>query len=123
VTTNTSVLLPGGRCSSLPTRHCGLDRECGLAGPCEHVEVPVEILLYSFSFKAAVVASQEGGCPGVDPLTGLPTPGNIVPLTLQTSVVFSGSDESGKRFTVTSGLVAGFFDANNCDNTGGNTGG
>lgn len=111
-TTAVSVLLPGGRCSTRPTIHCGLDSDCGPLGICDHAEVPVEILLYDFVFKTLIIG--DAVCPGVDPLTDLPTPGTVVPQTLQTTVIFSGSDESGERFTVTTGLVAGFFDANNC---------
>ena len=114
-TVTVSALLPGGRCSNNPTIHCGLDRDCGLIATCDHVEVPVQILLYDFVFKALVIG--DAVCPGVDPLTGLPMPGTVVPQTLQTDVTFSGSDQSGERFTVDTGLVASFFDANNCDNT------
>lgn len=115
-TVQSAVLLPGGRCSNSPTSHCGLDRECGL-GQCVQVQTPVTILLFDFIDKQLVVG--DAVCPGVDPLTGLPTPGTVVPLTKQVTVTFSGSDETGERFTVDTGLVAGFFDANNCDTGGG----
>jgi hypothetical protein len=112
-TTTTSALLPGGRCADQPTEHCGLDSDCGLGGICDQTEVPIEILLFDFVDKTLIVG--DATCPGVDPFTGLPTPGTVLPQTYQVNVTFSGSDESGERFTVTSGLTVGFFDANNCD--------
>jgi hypothetical protein len=117
-TVNVAALLLGGRCSNSPTTHCGLDSDCGLAVNCDQTETSVEILLYDFIDKQLIVG--DGRCPGVDPETGNPIPGNVVPQTLQTNVTFSGSDESGERFTVKAGLVAGFFDANNCGGTGTN---
>lgn len=116
-TTNVAVLLPGGRCSNSPTTRCGLDSQCpGLGAICEQTETPVGIQLFDFIIKELVRG--DAVCPSVDPLTGLPTQGTVVPQTYQTNLTFSGSDASGKRFTVKSGLVASFFDANNCDNSG-----
>ena len=112
-TAHTAALLPAGRCASQPTRHCGLDNDCGFADVCDQTPVPIEILLFDFVDKQLIVGDQK--CPGVDPLTGLPTPGSIVPQTYQVNVVFYGSDETGERFTVNTGLRVGFFDANNCD--------
>ena len=37
-------------------------------------------------------------------------------------MIFSGSDASGERFTIKTGLVGGFFDANNCSSSGGGGG-
>lgn len=123
-TVDTAALLIGGRCSNSPTRHCSLDNECsllGVIGTCVQTQTPVEILLYTFTDKELISSGPHGDrmCPGVD-REGNPTPGDIIPQTLQTTVTFSGSDESGKRFTVKTGLVAGFFDANNCGSTGQN---
>ncbi len=112
-TVTTAALLPGGRCSNSPTTHCGLDNDCGLLATCDQTVTAVEILLYDFVDKQLIVGDQV--CPSVDPRTGLPTPGTVIPQTLQTNVTFSGSDETGERFTVRAGIVAGFFDANNCD--------
>jgi hypothetical protein len=119
LTTNINIIMPGGRCSNAPNQQCGLDTDCGFAADCVHEQVDVEILLYSFQFKELI--RDDGGapgdvmCPGVDPRNGLPIPGNVVPQTLQTDVSFSASDSTGERFNVKAGLVAGFFDANNCD--------
>ena len=54
-------------------------------------------------------------------IDGIPVilPGTVIPQTFQTNITFSGSDESGERFTVDAGLAADFFDANNCDTSGG----
>lgn len=112
-TTTMAALLPGGRCSNSPTTHCGLDNDCGLGAICNQAETPVAISLFNFTDKALLVG--DSVCPGVDPLTGLPTPGNVLPQTYQVNVTFSGSDESGERFTVKTGLSGSFFDANNCD--------
>ena len=112
-TTRISVLVPSGRCSNSPTTRCGTDAQCGLAATCDQVETPVGIQLFDFVIKELIRGDRT--CPSVDPLTGLPTPGNVVPQSFQTNVTFSGSDASGERFTVRAGLVAGFFDANNCD--------
>lgn len=117
-TTNVSVLLPSGRCSNSPTTRCGVDRQCGLQqGTCNQTETPVGIQLYDFIFKELIRG--DAVCPSVDPITGLPTQGTVVPQTFQTNVTFSGSDASGKRFTVRAGLVTSFFDANNCSGSGG----
>lgn len=121
-TINTAALLPAGRCSNSPTTHCGLDNDCsifgGMAGQCDQTQVPVGIVLVNFVEKE--LAKGDGVCPGVDPNTGLPTPGTVVPQNFQINVTFSGSDETGERFTVRTGLNGSFFDANNCDtSTGG----
>jgi len=123
-TVHTAALLIGGRCSNSPTQHCSLDNDCsiaGILGTCNQTQTAVEILLFDFTDKQLIASGPKGDrmCPGVD-MQGNPTPGNIIPQTLQTNVTFSGSDESGKRFTVKTGLVAGFFDANNCGSTGQN---
>lgn len=112
-TVSTAALLPGGRCASSPTTHCGLDNDCGFGDVCDQTLAPVTILLFDFVDKTLIVG--DAVCPGVDPFTGLPTPGTVLPQTYQVNVTFSGSDETGERFTVKTGLVAGFFDANNCD--------
>jgi hypothetical protein len=123
-TVATSVLLPGGTCSSLPDRHCGGDGDCGIAGPCEHVEVPVEVLLYSFVTKSLIVGDQRCPMLGEDSQGNLIIiPGNVTPVSFQTDVTFSGSDETGKRFTVTAGLIGTFSDANTCMASGGGSGG
>src|SRR5215475_11847499 len=114
-TVQTAVLLPGGRCVSEPTRHCGLDNDCRLNDTCDHVEVPVQVLLYDFTTKELIRGDQR--CPELDPENLVVIPGNVTPQTAQTNVTFSGSDESGERFTVKTGLVGSFFDANNCGMT------
>ena len=111
-TVQTATLLPGGRCSNSPTTHCSLDNDCGITGQCEQVETPVQVSLFDFTMKELVIG--DAVCPGVDPATGLPTPGTVLPQTKQVNVSFSGTDETGKRFTVNTGLTASFFDANNC---------
>lgn len=116
-TTSVAVILPGGTCSNSPTRQCGLDSDCSGLGTCEHVETPVEILLYDFVTKELVRGDRR--CPTIDYENGTIIPGDVIPQTFQTNVTFSGSDASGNRFTVKGGLVAGFFDANNCQNSGG----
>jgi hypothetical protein len=116
-TAHTAALLPAGRCNNRPTVHCGLDNDCGVGGLCDQSQVPVEILLFDFVDKQLIVGDLT--CPGVDPNTGLPTPGDIVPQTFQVNVTFFGSDESNNSFTVNAGLRVGFFDANNCDTGGG----
>jgi hypothetical protein len=105
------VILPGGTCSN-STRQCGLDSDCGVLGNCEHVETPVSVLLFDFITKELVRGDRK--CPGVNPVDGEPTPGDVIPQTFQTTVTFSGSDASSKRFTVKAPLVGTFFDANNC---------
>lgn len=115
-TVQIAALLPGGRCSNSATTHCSLDNDCGVGGQCGTTETPVEISVFDFTIKELIVGDQI--CPGVDPATGLPTPGNVLPQTKQTRITFSGSDETGKRFTVTAGLTASFFDANNCTTSG-----
>ena len=116
----TSALLPGGTCSNSPSTQCGGDRDCGALGSCEHVETPVEILLYSFVTKELVRGDKR--CPQLDPIDFVIIPGNITPVTYQTNVIFSGSDATGERFTIKTGLVGGFFDANNCSASGGGGG-
>ena len=115
-TTSVAVLIPSGRCSNSPTTRCGLDNQCGVLGTCEQSQTPVGLQLYDFIFKELIRG--DAICPSVDPITGLPTQGTVVPQTFQTNVTFSGSDASGERFTVKSGLVASFFDANNCSDQG-----
>jgi hypothetical protein len=115
-----AAILPGGTCSNSPTTQCGFDSDCGVLAQCEHVEVPVTVLLFDFVTKELVRGDRR--CPGVDPNNGLPIPGDVVPQTFQTTITFSGSDMSGKRFTIKTGLVAGFFDANNCEDSGGGQG-
>lgn len=115
-TASIAAILPGGTCSN-STRQCGTDNDCGLLGQCEHVETSVEILLYDFVTKELVRGDHR--CPSINFETGTIDPGNVVPVTYQTDVKFSGSDASGQRFTVHAGLVAGFFDANNCQNSNG----
>jgi hypothetical protein len=111
-TASIAAILPGGTCSNSPTRQCGLDSDCGVLATCDHVEASVEVLLFDFITKELVRGDHR--CPSVNFDTGIVDPGNVVPQTYQTDVTFSGSDASGKRFTVHAGLVAGFFDANNC---------
>jgi hypothetical protein len=112
-TVNTAVLLPGGRCSDSPTTHCGLDNDCGFGGECVQTAVPVGVLLVNFVDKTLLVGDAQ--CPGVDPFTGLPTPGTVVPRRYQINVVFKGSDETGEGFTINAPLDGNFFDANNCN--------
>jgi hypothetical protein len=118
-TVETSAILPGGTCSNSPSTHCAGDGDCGIGGQCIHEEVGIEILLFDFSDKVLMVGDAE--CPQLALVDGIPVilPGTVVPQTFQTNVTFSGSDESGERFTVDAGLAADFFDANNCDSSGG----
>ncbi|MGH3642012.1 MAG: hypothetical protein ACRDUX_23640 [Mycobacterium sp.] len=111
-----NIIMPGGRCSNQPNQQCGLDTDCLFGNDCVHDQVDVEVLLFTFAFKE-LIKGEGKTCPGVDPLTGLPTQGNVVPQTYQTNVTFEASDSTGQGFTVKAGLVAGFFDANNCDDT------
>jgi hypothetical protein len=117
----TSALLPGGTCSNSPSTQCSSDANCGLASTCEHVETSVEILLYSFVTKELVRGDKE--CPRLDFENNVVIPGTVTPQTYQTNVTFSGSDATGERFTIKAGLVGGFFDANNCSDSGGGEGG
>ncbi|HSQ01563.1 MAG TPA: hypothetical protein VL049_30435 [Candidatus Dormibacteraeota bacterium] len=115
-TSSIAAILPGGTCSNSASTQCASDRDCGLIATCEHVETSVEVLLFDFVTKELVRGDHR--CPSIDFDTGTIDPGNVVPQTYQTDVAFSGSDASGKRFTVHAGLVAGFFDANNCQSSG-----
>jgi hypothetical protein len=118
-TVQTAVLVPGGRCAGASTVHCGLDADCGvLGGRCEHDEVSVQVLLYDFTTKELIRGDQR--CPTLDPDNLVVIPGNVTPETFQTNVTFSSSDETGERFTIKTGLVGSFFDANNCGDTGSN---
>ena len=124
-TVQTGVLLPGGTCTNLPSRHCGNDGDCGIAGPCNHVEVPVQVLLYDFVTKALLIPAGQN-CPmlGEDDQGNLIIiPGDVTPISFQTNVTFFGSDETGKRFTVKTGLLGSFSDANNCTANGSGSGG
>jgi hypothetical protein len=115
-TVQTGVLLPGGTCSSLPNTHCGSDADCTFAGPCDHPTVPVQVLLYDFATKAQLIPTGQT-CPmlGEDNQGNLIIiPGDVTPFSFQTNLTFSGSDETGKRFTVKTGLFGAFSDANNC---------
>lgn len=116
-TANISVILPGGTCSNSPSTRCADDSQCIGQAICEHVETPVEILLFDFVTKELVRG--DGTCPSIDFSTGEIFEGTVVPQTYQTNITFSGSDATGERFTVTTGMVAGFFDANNCDDSSG----
>lgn len=115
-TANIATILPGGQCSN-STAQCGSDSDCGIIGTCQHVETSVEVLLYDFVTKELVRGDRR--CPSVNFETGLIDPGDVIPQTYQTNVTFSGSDASGERFTVKGGIVGGFFDANNCQASGG----
>jgi hypothetical protein len=118
-TVNSTLLIPGGRCGTQPNRHCGLDTDCPFADVCDHVEVPVQILLYTFQTKELLVG--DATCPRLDftdPNNPILIPGTVVPKTLQTNVSFRGSDETGKTFKINTGIVGSFFDANNCTTTG-----
>jgi hypothetical protein len=118
-TVQTAVLLPGGRCTGLPNRKCGTDADCGIALPCEHTSVDVGVLLYDFATKVLIVGDQQ--CPTLqedDQGNVIIVPGDVTPVSFQTNVTFSGSDETGKRFTVKTGILGSFFDANNCTTNG-----
>lgn len=115
-TANIAATLPGGTCSN-NGQPCGDNTPCGVLGICEHVETPVEVMLFDFVTKELVRG--DGTCPSIDFNTGEIIEGTVVPQTFQTNVTFSGSDASGERFTIKAGLVAGFFDANNCEDGGG----
>lgn len=117
-TVEMSAILPGGVCSN-STRQCGVDSDCAGLGICIHDETAIEILLFDFTDKLLIKGDAE--CPEPVIIDGVPfiTQGTVIPITLQTNITFSGSDESGERFTVTAGLAADFFDANNCDSSGG----
>lgn len=125
-TVTTAVLLPGGRCSNLPSQHCGFDTDCiatgGTVATCNHEETNVEILLYSLTEKQLIVGDQM--CPELDTTTVPFTviPGNVTPQTHQTDVTFRGSDETGKEFVVNAGLVGTFSDFINCNTSGTGTG-
>jgi hypothetical protein len=116
-TVSTGALLPSGRCENSPTTKCSLDNDCttiqGMTGECNQPLTGVEILLFDFIDKSLLVG--DATCPGVDPDTGLPIPGTVLPQRYDIDVTFAGSDETGEEFIIKAGLVAGVFDANNCD--------
>jgi hypothetical protein len=116
-TVQTAALIQGGRCSSLPTKHCGSDFDCGVGATCDQTETSIEILLYDFTVKELIRGDQR--CPRLDPIDLVVVPGTVTPVTYQTNVTFYGSDETGESFTFKTGLVADFFDANNCQASGG----
>ena len=115
-TANVAAILPGGTCSNSP-RSAGWTVTAASSPPASTSKRSVEVLIFDFIAKELVRGEKR--CPRVDFLTGLIDPGTVIPQTYQTNVIFSGSDASGQRFTVRAGLVAGFFDANNCQASGG----
>jgi hypothetical protein len=115
---DTAVIIPSGRCSNNPARHCASNADCQLFGSCDQTETPIEILLFDFIDKELLV--DPGPCDSIDPETLLIIPGNVLPRRFQTNVTFYASDESGERFTIQTGLSGQFADFNNCDaSTGG----
>ena len=95
--------LIGGRCLTGDTqRACASDLDCGLDGNCLHAQSPVTILLYDFDFKQRVI---QGECPS-----------DLEPLTLSADITFTGSDETGERFTVDTSYVSTFANFDNCQN-------
>ena len=107
-----SSLLPGGRCNSDAQRQCAFDSEC-VGGGCIRQETMVDILLYDFVFKELIRG--DGECPRLDPNTFLIIPGTVLPQTYQTFLTFSGSDETGERFTISASYLGAFADFNNCE--------
>jgi hypothetical protein len=94
--------LPGGRCTGAdPEEQCAIDSDCGVLGACVHTETLVGILLYDFDFKQRV---RQGECPF-----------DIASLTLDADVRFTGSDESGERFTINTNYVSTFDNFDNCE--------
>jgi hypothetical protein len=94
--------LPGGRCLGADQeQQCADDTDCGILGVCAHTETPVGILLYDFDFKQRV---RQGECPF-----------DLTSLTLDADVTFTGSDESGERFTITTNYVSTFDNFDNCE--------
>jgi hypothetical protein len=97
-----SARLPGGRCDGGdPQRQCSDHIDCGGLGTCAHTTTPVTILLYDFDFKTR---GQQGTCPF-----------DIQDITLNADLTFTGSDESGQRFTVNTNYVSTFANFVNCD--------
>jgi hypothetical protein len=115
-TVQTAAIIQAGRCSNSPTTHCGLDNQCGFGNTCVQTVTDIEVLLYDFTTKELVRGDQK--CPRLDPIDLVVIPGDVTPITYQTNVTFYGSDESGNGFNFRTGLVADFFDANNCNTNG-----
>jgi hypothetical protein len=93
--------LTGGRCLGTdPQRACADDLDC-LGGLCVHSESTVTLLLYDFDFKQRV---RRGECPF-----------DLESLTLNADLVFSGSDETGERFTIRTSYVSTFDNFDNCE--------
>jgi hypothetical protein len=95
------ITLPGGRCSGPDDqRPCVTSFECG-GGTCAHEETRATVQLFDLDFKTRV---NQGVCPF-----------DVVPLTLDVELTFTGTDETGERFTISTGYGASFANYDNCD--------
>jgi hypothetical protein len=114
-TTNTAALLPGGRCVTQPTQHCGLDSDCGFGDICNQTEIPIEILLFDFEDKVLIV-----GDAGARrrPTHRDPDAGYCPAQTFQVNVTFSAAIESASASQSRAGSRR-LFDANNRDSGSG----
>ena len=118
ITQHISATLTGGRCSNAPDTACASNRDCAtlggttILGQCLHTESTVGgLLLFGFGIKEEILPGQ---CPVCDFRTGDCSQGTKVPQAFDVIVTFSGTDTTDKRFTISAGYVADFFDANNC---------
>jgi hypothetical protein len=110
-TTSISERIIGGRCANGSS--CATDGDCGgtAGGGCSHETSSFELLLVDIGTKDL---ARSGTCLQLNPDFTF-TPGTVVPETMQIEVSFSGSDATGERFNVSSGLSATFADFDNCE--------
>jgi hypothetical protein len=100
-----SANLPGGRCLGASQTKCAVNDECGV-GLCQHSESSLTVLLYDFDFKQRLI---QGQCPTLDdPQSTVQTQ------TLNAELTFSGTDETGERFTISTNYVSIFDNFDNC---------